>query len=120
MTEGCIALGRAPEHKGWTDECPDACNHRSHPMDRQLAAPLRLNPTAIGVKEDVEDKRIQRDDESEERGPRLWAWGATWVPQTEEDAREMPPPPAGRCPRSGQLVKPEWKPKASRTMPPAK
>ena len=36
----------------------------------------------------------------------------------------LPPPPAGRCPRSspraGQLIKPEWKPKESRTMPSAK
>ena len=32
----------------------------------------------------------------------------------------LPPPPADRCPRSGQLIKPEWKPKDSRTMPSAK
>ena len=32
----------------------------------------------------------------------------------------FPRPPSGRCPRSGQLIKPKWKPKNSETMQPEK
>ena len=86
MQEGSIALGRAPEHQGWTNECPDACNRRSHPMDRQLVAPLRLNPTTIGVKKEEEEKRVRGGEQDVEGAPRLWPWGEPWIPQIEEDA----------------------------------
>ena len=97
-----------------------AGNHRSHPMGRQMAAPLPLNPTTIGVKEEEEDKRARGGVGRVDAIPRLWPWGEPWVPQGEENAPMLPPPPAGRCPRSVQLIKREWKPKNSRVMPPAK
>ena len=80
MTEGSIALERAPKCPGLMEQCPDACGHRSHTMDGELAGPLRLNPTAIGIKEEEDDLKVTGDPRCRDTGPRRLPWGEPWVP----------------------------------------